>query len=152
MIRHTSLKHKFVDCFPDRLQPGILYVSMEYASASHSCCCGCGEEIVTPFMPTEWKMTFDGEAVALWPSIGNWNLPCRSHYIIRDGRAIEAAPWSDEQIASEKRRDRRAKDDFYEHPISDPSPSNSEDVPEPTVKSSRLYSALRWLVNMMGLR
>ena len=37
------------------------------------CCCGCGEEVVTPFSPAQWQMSFDGEAVSLHPSIGNWN-------------------------------------------------------------------------------
>ena len=151
MIRHTSLKHEFVECFPERLQPGILFISMQYASASHLCCCGCGEEVVTPFAPTEWKMTFDGEAVALWPSIGNWNLPCRSHYIIRDGRVIEAAPWPDDQITFEKRRDRRAKEAFYERPAAEPRVPLTDDTSEPSAKSSWCYFAIRWLVNKMGL-
>lgn len=150
MIRDPALRHKFVNSFPDRLQPGILYISMGYATASHSCCCGCGEEIVTPFAPTEWKMTFNGEAVSLWPSIGNWNLPCRSHYIIRDGRAIEAAPWSDEQIGFEKRRDRRAKEVFYERQPSEPPPCK-EKSPELNETINWFSVTLRWLRTWMRL-
>ena len=62
MMRHHVLLHRFVTNIPDSVEPGYLYVSMEYATAAHSCCCGCGEEVVTPFTPTDWKMTFDGEA------------------------------------------------------------------------------------------
>ena len=87
----------------------MLYISMEYGTAAHSCCCGCGEEVVTPFTPTDWKMIFDGETVSLNPSIGNWTLDCRSHYVIKRGRIIEAGPWTDEQVASERLRDKKAK-------------------------------------------
>ena len=150
MIRHTKLKHEFVESFPEQLQTGVLYISMEYASASHSCCCGCGEEVVTPFAPTEWKMTFDGESVALWPSIGNWNLPCRSHYIIRDGRAFEAAPWSDQQIDFERRRDRKAKDVYYNQRQQElPAPS-VKDTPEFPAKSSWFCAVTRWILKSFG--
>jgi hypothetical protein len=68
---------------------------------------------VTPFTPTDWKLTFDGEAVSLRPSIGNWSLPCRSHYVIENGRVVKAGPWSDEQVSAERERDRRAKARYY---------------------------------------
>ena len=113
MIRWHSLEHRFVKHIPEQLEPGVLYVSMEYASAAHSCCCGCGEEVVTPFTPTDWRMTFDGDTISLWPSIGNWKLPCRSHYIVKRGRAIEAPPWTEEEIAAERRRDKEAKALYY---------------------------------------
>jgi hypothetical protein len=113
VIRHLRLQHRFVEHIPEWLEPGVLYVSMEYATAAHSCCCGCGEEVVTPFTPTDWKMTFDGEAISLRPSVGNWTLKCRSHYVIDRGRVIEGGPWSDEQVTAERRRDRAAKALFY---------------------------------------
>ena len=112
-MRFRRLEHRFCTHIPECLEAGVLYVSMEYATAAHSCCCGCGEEVVTPFTPTDWKMTFDGEATSLWPSVGNWTLPCRSHYLIRDGRVIDARPWSNEEIAAEQRRDRAAKTCYY---------------------------------------
>ena len=34
-----------------------------------------GQEVVTPFMPTEWRMTSDGETLSLWPSIRNCKCP-----------------------------------------------------------------------------
>jgi hypothetical protein len=58
-------------------------------------------------------MTFDGETVSLRPSIGNWTLKCRSHYVIDRGKVIEAGPWSEEQVDAERRRDRAAKAHFY---------------------------------------
>ncbi|RUZ76249.1 hypothetical protein EN943_17980 [Mesorhizobium sp. M7A.F.Ca.US.006.01.1.1] len=123
MIRHKRLEHRFVDHIPERLGTGVLYVSMEYATSAHSCCCGCGEEVVTPFTPTDWKMTFDGETISLYPSIGNWTLPCRSHYVIDRGKVVEAGPWSDEQVDAERRRDRAAKAHFYGQPPMAESPA-----------------------------
>lgn len=112
-MRHKRLEHRFVKHIPERLEPGVLYISMEYATSAHSCCCGCGEEVVAPFTPTDWKMTFDGETVSLNPSIGNWTLACRSHYVINSGNVIEAGPWTDEQVEAERHRDRAAKARFY---------------------------------------
>ncbi|MBY3081839.1 MULTISPECIES: DUF6527 family protein [Rhizobium] len=116
MMRHHLLEHRFVEHIPERLQPGVLYVSTEYATSAHSCCCGCGEEVVTPFTPTDWKMTFDGETVSLRPSIGNWTLKCRSHYVIDRGKVVEAGPWSEKQVEAERRRDRAAKARYYGQP------------------------------------
>lgn len=98
---------------PERMEPGILYVSMEYGTVAHRCCCGCGEEVVTPLTPTDWKLIYDGETISLRPSVGNWSLACRSHYVIDHGRVIEAGPWSDERIAAERRRDKIAKERYY---------------------------------------
>lgn len=112
-MRHNRLEHRFTAIIPDKLSPGILYISMDYATATHSCCCGCGEEVVTPFTPTDWRMEFDGETISLTPSVGSWTLPCRSHYFIRRGKVIEAAPWTDEQVDAERRRDRLAKQGHY---------------------------------------
>ena len=112
-MRFGRLEHRFCTHIPESLEPGVLYVSMEYATAAHSCCCGCGEEVVTPFTPMDWKMTFDGRAISLWPSVGNWTLPCRSHYVVREGAVTQARPWTDEESAAERRRDRAAKARYY---------------------------------------
>ncbi len=112
-MRHRILEHRFVESFPEVLEPGVLYVSLEYGSVAHSCCCGCGEEVVTPLTPTDWNITYDGESVTLHPSVGSWTLACRSHYVIRRNRVIEAPPWSDAEVAAERLRDRRAKAAHY---------------------------------------
>ena len=86
---------------------------MEYATIVHSCCCGCGNEVVTPLAPAEWHLEFDGETISLWPSVGNWNLPCRSHYVIRRNRIFECDDWSDEKIARAQQRDGAGRREFY---------------------------------------
>lgn len=113
MIRYHQLEHRFVRNIPETLDGGVLYVSIEYATAVHTCCCGCGEEVVTPFSPTDWSLTFDGDTISLSPSVGNWRLPCRSHYVIRRGQVIEAGPWSDERIEAAIDADHRAKSAYY---------------------------------------
>jgi hypothetical protein len=142
MIRHKRLEHRFIDHLPERLEAGILYVSMEYATSAHSCCCGCGEEVVVPFTPTDWKMTYDGETISLQPSIGNWTLKCRSHYVIRRGRVIEADPWSDEQIEAERRRDRAFKARYYNNSQQSEAPVQLEITEKQPVIWRRMLRAL----------
>jgi Family of unknown function (DUF6527) len=113
MTRYRQLEHRFVDDIPEPLDGGVLYVSIRYATAVHLCCCGCGREVVTPLSPAQWRVTFDGETASLHPSIGNWNLACRSHYVIRNGRVFEAGQWSDEEVAFGQARDKRARATLY---------------------------------------
>ena len=115
MMRHQTLEHRFVRNVPRELDPGVLYISVDYATAVHSCCCGCGDRVVTPFTPTDWRMTFDGASVSLDPSVGNWNQKCRSHYVIQRNRVLEAGPWSNAQVEAERRRDKKAKAAHYSH-------------------------------------
>src|SRR5690348_11105827 len=87
-MRAPAMRHEFVEFIPDTLEKDVLYVSMPFATAVHSCACGCGLEVVTPFSPTDWSMQFNGDTISLHPSIGNWSFPCRSHYLIQRGRII----------------------------------------------------------------
>lgn len=112
-MRHRTLEHRFFRNVPRELEPGVLYISMEYATAVHSCCCGCGERVVTPFTPTDWSMEFDGETVSLSPSVGNWNQACRSHYVVKRNQVIDAGPWSAARIEAERQRDKKAKAAHY---------------------------------------
>lgn len=93
-----KLQHKFVEFIPEVLEDGILYISLTYCTAIHKCVCGCNNEVVTPFSPTDWKMTFDGETIGLSPSIGNWNFNCKSHYWIKNSEIIFARKWTDDEI------------------------------------------------------
>ena len=88
MRRMLQVKHRFVEFLPDRLEPGVLYVCMQYATASHTCCCGCGRDVVTPISPKDWKLVYDGRSISLMPSIGNWSYPCRSHYWIKCNEVV----------------------------------------------------------------
>ena len=103
------LVHEFVGFVPEQLDPGTIYLSLTYATATHLCCCGCGREVVTPLSPTDWKLIFDGETVSLTPSIGNWSFPCQSHYWIRQSRIEWAPMWSRTEIEAGRQEDKERK-------------------------------------------
>ena len=104
-----KIELKRVQYMPMELSPGILYVSEEFNVAGHMCPCGCGNKIITPLTPTEWSFTIENDQPTLYPSIGNWQLPCRSHYWIVSGEIEWSYRWTEKQIkagqiAEEKRR------------------------------------------------
>ena len=94
----AQLEHRFVKSVPRELTFGVLYVSLEYCTMLHLCACGCGSKVVTPLSPNDWSMTFNGNTITVWPSIGSWSLPCQSHYVIKHGKVIWAGQWSDGEI------------------------------------------------------
>lgn len=113
-LGHRSrVNHEFVEFIPDNLQDGVIYISIVYATASHRCCCGCGNEVVTPISPTDWKLIFDGCTVSLEPSIGNWGFICKSHYWITKNTVEWSSNWSDEKITFGRVQDKLTKNRFY---------------------------------------
>lgn len=90
-----TLTHRFVEYIPEVIEEGILYVSIPFCTAIHKCLCGCGNEVVTPISKKGWKLSFDGESVSLNPSIGSWNLKCKSHYFITNNNIRWASSWFD---------------------------------------------------------
>ena len=113
-----KLAHRFVKNIPQELEDNVLYISMEYSTAIHKCACGCGNQVVTPFTPTDWNMTFDGEVITLYPSIGNWDFPCQSHYWIRESEIRWAPKWSRKQIEDNRAEDRLLKKKHYDKDFS----------------------------------
>jgi len=107
-----KLAHRFVKSVPETLEDGVLYVSMEYATAIHKCCCGCGNQVVTPLSPRDWKLTFDGETISLYPSIGNWSFGCQAHYWITNNMVEWAPKWSKKQIKAVRKKDKSGRRSF----------------------------------------
>lgn len=95
------LVHKFVKSVPEVLEDGVIYVSVEYATTIHKCCCGCGNEVVTPLAPKSWRLTFDGKSISLYPSIGNYSFTCKSHYWIRNNNVEWVPKWDEDKTESE---------------------------------------------------
>jgi hypothetical protein len=110
-----KLTHKFIKHAPDKLEDGVLYISIEYSTVIHKCCCGCGEEVVTPLSPTDWKLIYDGETVSLYPSIGNWSFKCQSHYFITNSRVQRAPNWTKSQIERARKCDELIKKEYYKN-------------------------------------
>ena len=113
MNQDIILRHEFVEFIPDELEQRTIYISIRFATASHLCLCGCGNKVVTPIRPTDWKLIFDGKTVSLDPSIGNWNFACQSHYWIRNNRVKWAPKWSREQIERGRHLDRDATKRYF---------------------------------------
>ena len=44
-MSRAAYSHRFVRAFPDQLENGILYVSVDFRTAAHLCFCGCGNEV-----------------------------------------------------------------------------------------------------------
>ena len=142
MTKRSAIEHHFVEFIPDRPEEGALYVSMKYATAVHRCCCGCGSEVVTPFSPTDWQMTFNGESISLAPSIGNWGFRCQSHYWIRNNRVVWAGAMSKEQIKAGRAWDSKVKKAYYSGEKIAPASSEGEDGGHHDTQRPGLISSL----------
>ncbi|WP_412467461.1 DUF6527 family protein [Pedobacter sp. KLB.chiD] len=108
-----TLQHMFVEFIPEEVEEGILYITMEYRTAVHKCICGCGNEVITPFSPTDWHLRFYGDSVSIFPSIGSWSFLCRSHYWITKNRIEHAGSWDDKEILQGRKVDKENKQKFY---------------------------------------
>lgn len=145
-MRQSQISHKFVEFIPERLDEGVLYISQRYGTAAHKCCCGCGEEVITPLTPTDWSLRVDGNVVTLHPSIGNWSYACRSHYLIRRSKVVWAGQMSQQQIERGRAMDRAAKHAYFEtvnRKSVSPSQLSPNDGSSQTETSGSLYSL--WL-------
>jgi hypothetical protein len=103
-----------VHYMPKELKPGVLYVSDEFGIAVHLCACGCGSKIRTPLGPTEWAVEETKSGPSLYPSVGNWQQACQSHYLIRRGEIIWAGKWTPEQIAAGRRHEEERRRTYYD--------------------------------------
>lgn len=108
-MRIDRIVPQFVTSFPAELESGVLYVSATFSTTAHACACGCGREVIAPLSPAQWVLAFDG-AVSLRPSIGNWGLPCRSHYVIDRGLIRWAGSFSAIEVRRNRESDDRALD------------------------------------------
>lgn len=86
-MKIKKFKTKFVYRIPKELEDGVLYVCIDCNVIVHKCACGCGEKTVTPIDKINgWVMKYDGQTVTLRPSIGNFSIPCNSHYYITENK------------------------------------------------------------------
>ena len=107
------IQPQYVEAIPRELAEGVLYVSGRFGTAAHLCCCGCGTKIVTPLRPTEFELVDEGGTVSLYPSVGNWNHPCRSHYWIRSNVVIEAGRMTPAEIQRGRDHDDSLKASYF---------------------------------------
>ncbi len=112
-MKIRKIRPEFVEYIPDNLEDGIIYISIPYNTASHKCASGCGEIVVTPITPTDWTLIWNGDTMSLNPSIGNWSLPCHSHYWIKYNKVIWARKWSLTEIEANRVSDSRRKIRYF---------------------------------------
>jgi hypothetical protein len=99
---------------PAELEPGVLYVAVEFGAAAHLCACGCGVVVRTPLDETEWLLEETVEGPSLYPSIGNWQEACQSHYWIERGAVIWAPKWGRSQIEAGRRSEQKRRLEYFE--------------------------------------
>ncbi|UFH58341.1 DUF6527 family protein [Sulfurovum mangrovi] len=100
---NQHISFEFVETIPRQIEENVLYISIEFETATHLCACGCKEKVVTPLAPSGWSLIYNGTTVSLNPSIGNWSLKCQSHYFIKKNKIIWASQWNDEQIKATRK-------------------------------------------------
>lgn len=82
----------YVENIPEEKQEGILYIALTHKVAVHLCACGCKEKVVTLLDKEHgWILSYnqnvlDGKKITLRPSIGNFNIKCKSHYYITENK------------------------------------------------------------------
>lgn len=108
-----KIKLQRVHYMPKTLEPGVLYVSEEFGAVAHLCACGCGTKVNTPLGPTEWSFKETPQGPSLYPSVGNWQLPCQSHYWIDRGEIRWSNKWTPQQIAAGRRREEARRNAYY---------------------------------------
>lgn len=143
-MKILELTPRDLDEFPRVLEEGILYISEELELAAHKCCCGCGEDVITPLNPACWRLNRRGGRVSLHPSIGNWKFACLSHYWIRNNRVIPSYGMDDEEIAEVIELDRVDREEYFAQlQPAPPSSGLQARAEKPQHWLARLFKSLR---------
>ena len=103
-----------VEFIPKVLEEGILYMSERFKVAAHICPCGCGTKIVTPISQCEWSLSVKNGKPTLDPSIGNWQIPCKSHYWIKNGQIEWSGSWTNEEIEAGRAKDKARLELYFQ--------------------------------------
>ena len=106
VLRTMKWRVEWVEDMPESMEPGRFYISIKHRLTEHYCACGCGTEVSLPLGGSGWKLMYDGDSIDIWPSVGNWRLPCKSHYLIMESKTIWCDRWSEEEILKGRERDR----------------------------------------------
>lgn len=108
-MRTRQWQIEWVEDMPERMEVATLYISVKHRLTEHLCACGCGTEVSLPLGRSEWRLIYDGDSVSVWPSVGNWRLRCKSHYVIQESETLWCNQWSDERILAGREKDRKQK-------------------------------------------
>lgn len=143
-----TLEPQFVEFIPEKLEDGKIYVSETYATAVHKCCCGCGQKVVTPLSPTGWRLTIDRGKVSLYPSIGSWSFPCRSHYWVKRNEIQWSYDLTQHEINAARRYDAKMKESYFgseKLPTDSPAETDERDREVSKPPKSVWQKLMKWL-------
>lgn len=112
-MKIDRMRLELVEFMPSTLEPGVLYVSQKYQTAAHLCACGCGEKIRTQLGALGWKFADGRPGPSLYPSIGNWQKPCQSHYFIKNGAVIWATALTEAEVLDGRQAEVRRRDAYF---------------------------------------
>ncbi|WP_157775204.1 DUF6527 family protein [Hartmannibacter diazotrophicus] len=92
-------RYLLVDRIPRHLEEGVVYHTEEFELAGLLCACGCGHRI-TLLVPDSHQVWDEGGHATIRPSIGVFDAPCKSHYVISAGDVQWLRAFSDAQAAN----------------------------------------------------
>ena len=84
------VKYKKVEYIPkdNDMDENTIYISDQYGISVHKCICGCKTITAMPLGENEWSYQIDtNNNISMQPSVGNYQFPCKSHYIFYKGGA-----------------------------------------------------------------
>jgi len=114
-----SYSYEAVDHIPSDMREGIVYHTEEFELAGLLCACGCGHR-VTLLVPDSHRVWSQDGMATVRPSIGVFDAPCKSHYVITAGRVewlpafsgAEASAIMHKQIARHVAQDTKPRRTF----------------------------------------
>lgn len=147
-MKIKTLVPEYVKHVPESLSEGVLYISEEFETAGHLCCCGCGEEVFTPLNKAQWTLSKNRQkdTVSLYPSIGNWKYACRSHYWIENNVVIDAGAMSQKTIDTVIKRDQRDRHALVKENNQKTAQATDPVNGTPAKRPGILSRFLRWLL------
>jgi hypothetical protein len=92
-------KYQAVERIPKRLAPDVIYHNLDFELAALLCACGCGHR-VTLLVPDSHQVISSRGLASVRPSIAVCDAPCKSHYVITDGRVEWLPAFSPAQAAA----------------------------------------------------
>jgi len=107
-----------------------------------------------PLSPIDWRLNFDGDSISVSPSVGNWSLPCRSHYVIDRSHVRWAGDWTYEQIEGGRSLERRRKKARHAPRVTTPTKdpelvrTNTDERAVAPRRTGLLTSARRWIAEI----
>jgi hypothetical protein len=86
-IKTVEIEPVFIETIPDILEENKIYISEQNKVSIHLCLCGCKTEVVLIIGYPHWNHFIKNDKLTIVPSIGNFQIPCKSHYVITNNKA-----------------------------------------------------------------